>query len=471
MTAPAVSAIRVGLFSVGAGGAAIAGSGHDPRTSPLYSSLADAVGMPLLRSIDAEDAHNFTIRLLEAGLAPVDPLRGARGVLRTSVWGLGFSSPLGLAAGFDKQGRALAPLLRMGLGYVEVGGITPLPQPGNPRPRMFRLPEDKAVINRFGLNSEGAAAVAARLEAFQQRRGAADEEGAGAATGSGGGGGLAGVVGVNLAKNTASDDAAGDFVKVVEAVGPHVDVLVLNVSCPNVSWTSKLSGDAGALEKLVRAVKAARDALPPRKTSLTVGGEQGVAASFRPPLLLKVGPDMDGPGRAHMAHLAVDCGVDGLVVSNTTNDRFDGKALPAAAGGVVAGSTIDMGGGGRDGGGSEAQQWVQPSLKSKDAGERGGLSGAPVKGKALATLRDMYQLTGGRVPLVGVGGISSGADAYERIRAGASLVQVYTALAYEGPGLARRINDDLAALLAKDGFTSVADAVGVDNPIRPQTKK
>ena len=160
MTAPAVSAIRVGLFSVGAGGAAIAGSGHDPRTSPLYSSLADAVGMPLLRSIDAEDAHNFTIRLLEAGLAPVDPLRGARGVLRTSVWGLGFSSPLGLAAGFDKQGRALAPLLRMGLGYVEVGGITPLPQPGNPRPRMFRLPEDKAVINRFGLNSEGSAPAA-----------------------------------------------------------------------------------------------------------------------------------------------------------------------------------------------------------------------------------------------------------------------------------------------------------------------
>ena len=166
---------------------------------------------------------------------------------------------------------------------------------------------------------------------------------------------------------------------------------------------------------------------------------------------------MDEAGRKHMAHLALHCGVDGLVVSNTTNDRFDGKL---AAGGMPAG-TVTVGAGGEGPGGGK---WVQPALKGAEACERGGLSGAPLKGKALASLREMYRLTEGRIPIVGVGGISSGADAYERVRAGASLVQVYTALAYEGPGLAQRINEDLATLLERDGFVCVADAVGVDAP-------
>ena len=215
-------------------------------------------------------------------------------------------------------------------------------------------------------------------------------------------------------------------------------------------------GDADALEKLVGAVKKARDALVPRKNDIAVGGKPAVAA-FRPALLLKVGPDMDEAGRKHMAHLALHCGVDGLVVSNTTNDRFDGKL---AVGGMPAG-TVAIGGGEGPG-----EKWVQPVLKSAEACEPGGLSGAPLKGKALASLREMYRLTEGRIPIVGVGGISSGADAYERIRAGASLVQVYTALAYEGPGLAQRINGDLAMLLERDGFMRVADAVGVDASTR-----
>jgi len=369
--------------------AAIGATSETARSSRLYWWLTDRVATPLLRRIpDPETAHNVSVFLLKARLGPIAPKSTKNSeILKTKVFGLDFESPLGLAAGFDKQATAYNALLDMGFAFVEVGGITPKPQPGNPKPRMFRLEEDEAVINRYGLNSEGHVAVASRLLARDQRKG---------------------YVGVNLAKNSVPNagDFASDYVLGVETLGPVSDFIVLNVSCPNVKYTKDMKDDE--LKSLVMAVRAARDRVC-----------QDV------PFLIKVGPDMNDGAKQKIATIAIECGVDGLVVTNTTSTRPD-------------------------------------VLTSSNKVETGGLSGKPLKGMATETLRDLYRLTNGAVPIIGVGGISSGRDAYERIRNGASLIQVYTALAYQGPGLVTRIKEELQELVIKDGFKNISECVGID---------
>ncbi|MCW8836257.1 MAG: quinone-dependent dihydroorotate dehydrogenase [Rhodospirillales bacterium] len=346
---------------------------------------------PVIRAIDPEKAHGMAIAALKAGIVP-RLCGGDDPILRTEAWGLSFPNPVGMAAGFDKNGEVADALLGQGFGHVEIGSVTPKPQPGNPKPRMFRLIDDRALINRMGFNSAGADVVARNLAgraAKEQRRG---------------------IVGVNLGKNKTSTDAAADYVAGVEKLAPLADYLVVNVSSPNTPGLRALQGRA-ELETLLASVKEALGRTVPDSA---------------PPLLLKIAPDLTDDDKADIAAVVLDLGIDGLIATNTTIDR--------------------------------------PSdLRSPHRNETGGLSGVPLMGPSTGVLSDIYRLTGGRIPIVGVGGIASGRDAYAKIRAGATMVQFYSAMVYAGPGLVVRINRDLAALLKADGFASVADAVGADH--------
>jgi dihydroorotate dehydrogenase len=348
------------------------------------SGWYDSIGF-FLRLIDAETAHRLAIRALRAGLVP-RPRLADDPSLHQQLWGLRFDNPVGIAAGFDKHAEVPDALLDQGFGFVEIGGVTPRPQPGNPRPRVFRLVEDSAVINRMGFNSDGLDVVRGRLAARPRR----------------------GLVGVNLGKNKEQADAAADYVAGAAAFAPHVDFLVINVSSPNTPGLRALQSRA-ALEDLVGRVRAALTALP-----------------AAPPLLLKVAPDLTGDDRRDIAEVALASRLDGLIVSNTTLARPD-------------------------------------TLRSRHRQEAGGLSGRPLFEPSTALLGEFYRLTGGKLPLVGVGGIASGGDAYRKIRAGASLVQLYTALIFRGPGLVAEIRRDLAAALRADGFRSLGEAVGADH--------
>ncbi len=357
--------------------------------------MADAYRLlwPLISRLDAERAHRLALRALSLGLVR-QAMTGAGddsgddGLLSSSVWGRHFPNPVGLAAGFDKNAEVAGPLLDLGFGFIEVGSVTPRPQPGNPRPRLFRLTEDRAVINRMGFNNAGIEAMAARLA--QPRR--------------------PGIVGVNLGKNKETLDAAADYEAGIDRLARFADYLVINVSSPNTPG--------------LRALQS-RDALAELVGRCRTRLNEATDMDGRPPLLLKVAPDLTDEDMADIASVAMTGGLDGLICTNTTIDR------PAG-------------------------------LKSALVTETGGLSGAPLKAPALAVLRRFHTLTGGRLPLIGVGGIADGKDAYARIRAGASLVQFYSAMVYGGPGLIRRITAELATLLRRDGFASVADAVGVD---------
>lgn len=343
---------------------------------------------PLLRLLPPETAHALTLWGLRGGLAPAAPAADDP-ALRTTLWGLGFSNPVGLAAGFDKDAEAPDAALALGFGFVEIGSVTPRPQPGNPRPRLFRLAEDRAVINRMGFNSAGAEAVAARLAARARGRGG-------------------GIVGVNLGKNRDATDAAADYAAGVRRLGAFADYLVVNVSSPNTPGLRALQGGA-ALGRLLDAVRAARDAL-----------------DRPPPLLVKIAPDLEAADRADIAAAIRAGAADGLIVGNTTVTRPDG-------------------------------------LRSRHRDEPGGLSGRPLFALSTEVLADMYRRTEGSVPLIGTGGIASGADAYAKIRAGASLVQLYSALVYQGPALIGRIKADLVRRARADGFATVAEAVGADH--------
>lgn len=350
-------------------------------------SLVSGLVAAVLRRLSAEAAHKATLRLLR--LAPTRAGRPDDPILATTVWGKSFANPIGLAAGFDKDAEAMAPMLAMGFGFVEAGSITPEPQPGNPKPRVFRLAEDGAVINRYGFNSKGIANAARNFEEFRAR------------------GSAIGLVGINLGKNKTTTDAASDYVKGARVLARYADYLVINVSSPNTPGLRALQ-DKSELSRLVDAVRAA---LP----------------QPNPPVLVKIAPDLAEADCRDIAEVALAGGaIDGLIISNTT------VARPA-------------------------------SLQSAHKGEAGGLSGKPLMAPSTAMLHEMYRLTGGKVPLIGVGGIASGADAYAKIRAGASLVQFYTAMAYAGPGLIPRIKQDLAAALKRDGFASVGAAVGADH--------
>ncbi len=406
---------------MGAGAAAGAAAvyRHDP--GQLAFDAASAAG-PALRLLDAEAAHDLAIRLADSPLARLAFPREARPdppALATEVWGRAFANPIGLAAGFDKDARAAGALLATGFGFVEVGSITPLPQPGNARPRAFRLAELGAIINRYGFNSRGVDAAEGRLAALRARQRALL---APAESASGTKPALStpdarvahGVVGVNLGKNKLSDDAAADYALGAERLTAYADYLVVNVSSPNTPGLRALQGRA-ELEALLGAARRARDRAA------------AAAGAPPPPLLVKIAPDLTDADKADIAAVALRAGVDGLVVSNTTVARPPAVAAHARG------------------------------------GEAGGLSGAPLMEPSTEVLRDMYRLTGGRIPIVGVGGVASGADAYAKIRAGASLVQLYSAYALQGPALLPRIKRELSACLAADGFASVSEAVGADH--------
>ena len=360
---------------------------------PLYARLR-----PFIFALAPEAAHRLTLLALRLGPAfPAVLPASVRAVLRTRVWGRDFVNPLGLAAGFDKDAEVADSLLRSGFGFVEVGSVTPRPQSGNPKPRVFRLPEDRALINRLGFNSAGLA----RVEANLRRRRAAAPEG--------------GVIGVNLGRNKDSTDAGADYLAGLRALAPLADYLVINVSSPNTPGLRALQG-RDQLAALLAPLRAALDEAGPQ-----------TATGRPPPLLLKIAPDLTAEDRADIAEVALARGLDGLIVSNTTIAR-------------------------------------PPELASRFRGEAGGLSGAPLFPPSTALLAEMYRLTGGRLPIIGVGGVAGGAEAYAKIRAGASLVQLYTGLVYEGPGLMGRILTELAALLRGDGFGAVGEAVGADHP-------
>jgi dihydroorotate dehydrogenase len=344
---------------------------------------------PLVRKLDPETAHGWTLRLLKMGLVPGQPQLNPAS-LAVTLWGRRFANCVGLAAGFDKNAEVPDAMLRQGFGFVEIGSVTPRPQPGNPKPRMFRLPEDQAVINRMGFNNEGLEAAASRLAARKR----------------------VGIVGANLGKNKDTEDAASDYEIGAARLAPLADYLVINVSSPNTPGLRALQGK-DQLDGLIGRTRVALDKAVPD-------------AAKRPPLLLKIAPDLAEADLADIAAVALNGALDGLIVSNTT------VARPTA-------------------------------LIGAHAAETGGLSGAPLFHASTMVLKTMYGLTGGKLPIVGVGGIASGADAYAKIRAGASLVQLYSALVYEGPALVTRIKRELAALLARDGFSCVTDAVGADH--------
>ena len=300
--------------------------------------------------------------------------------LETKVAGLIFPSPVGLAAGFDKDAEVPGQMLALGFGFVEVGTLTPRPQEGNPRPRLFRLAEDRAVINRLGFNNRSQLAALERLRTARVR----------------------GMVGVNIGANKASADRIADYAAGVRAMASVADYLTINISSPNTPGLRQLQ-DEGALNALLEAVNEARP-------------KNG------PPIFLKVAPDLGEGEPDQIVRVAIQQRVDALIVSNTTVSR--------------------------------------PPLNSRFAGEQGGLSGAPLKPLALKALRDFRSASGGEIPLIGVGGIASADDAWERIRAGASLVQLYSAMVYEGPGIACRIARGLAERLSQAGFANIAEAVG-----------
>jgi dihydroorotate dehydrogenase len=347
-------------------------------------SLVERAGLRLLHCIDPERAHALSLVALQTGLAPLPgPVTLPR--LATTLAGLPLLNPVGLAAGYDKNATAIAPLSRAGFGFVEVGAATPLPQPGNPKPRLFRLTEDRAAINRFGFNNDGAEAIGQRLAARTRTRVP---------------------VGLNLGANKSSDNRAADFARVLALCGPHVDFATVNVSSPNTEKLRDLQGPA-ALTALLAGVMEARAALP------------------NPiPIFLKIAPDLTPDDLAQIGDVAVTSGLSGIIATNTTLSR--------------------------------------EGLISANRDQQGGLSGAPLFEKSTRILAQLSHLTGGELPLIGVGGISTPEQAYAKIRAGASAVQLYTAMVYEGLSLIPRIATGLDALLARDGYASVAQAVGTN---------
>ena len=333
---------------------------------------------PALFMLDPETAHGVSLAALKALPLPesrIDP------VLRSTVAGIDFSGPLGAAPGYDKNGEVPDALLRLGFGFAEVGTVTPLAQAGNPRPRLFRLAEDRAVINRMGFNNAGAEALLARLQARRER---------------------GGVVGINIGANKDSPDRIADYAHLALVMAPLATYLTVNISSPNTPGLRALQ-DEGVLAALLDAVLAAR------------GGEG-------PPVFLKLAPDLEPADIDAICRIAIERRLGALIVSNTTITR--------------------------------------PALRSRHADEAGGLSGEPLRDLAHQRLCDFRSASGGAIPLVGVGGIATAEDAWARIRAGASLVQLYSAMVYEGPGLARRINAGLVRLMQRDGFSTIAEAVG-----------
>ncbi|WP_122074940.1 quinone-dependent dihydroorotate dehydrogenase [Pseudophaeobacter sp. EL27] len=343
--------------------------------------LTEKLALKALHKVDPEVAHGLSIKALTSGLAPTPgPVTSPR--LACEIAGIALPNPVGLAAGFDKNAEALHPLSQAGFGFIEVGAATPRPQPGNPKPRLFRLSEDKAAINRFGFNNEGMEVIASRLAKRPKDA----------------------VIGLNLGANKDSDDRAADFARVLAHCGAYLDFATVNVSSPNTEKLRDLQGKA-ALSALLNGVIETRDGL-----------------SKRVPVFLKIAPDLDRAGIEDIAAVALETGIDAVIATNTTLSR--------------------------------------EGLQSAHRDEAGGLSGAPLFEKSTRVLAQLSELLDGKVPLVGVGGISTAEQAYAKICAGASAVQLYTAMVYQGLSLGAEIAQELDGLLARDGFDTVAAAVG-----------
>ncbi|UTW55507.1 quinone-dependent dihydroorotate dehydrogenase [Kordiimonas sp. SCSIO 12610] len=343
---------------------------------------------PFIHSLDPEKAHNLTIRSLKAGLGGLFAGHSVKDtILNTNVFGLSFDNPIGLAAGFDKNAEVMRAMLAMGFGFVEAGTVTPKAQDGNEKPRLFRLSEDKAVINRFGFNNEG-------LDPFKKRLKSAQN---------------IGIIGANVGANKEATDRTEDYVNGVESLYGLCSYFTINISSPNTSGLRALQSKASLVDLVERV--------------LTVRSEKINNGAAYTPILVKIAPDLTTDDIDDISDVARSYEIDGLIVSNTTITRPN-------------------------------------SLRSQHKHETGGLSGKPLMEPSTETLRTIYSATEGKVPLVGVGGVSSGKDAFEKICAGASLVQLYSALVYSGPGLVNQINKELAVLLRENGFNSVKEAVG-----------
>lgn len=353
---------------------------------------------PLLHRIDPETAHRLTLKGLKA--LPACKVERDDPALSVKLWGRTFPNPVGLAAGFDKNAEVIAPMLGLGFGFVEAGTVTPKPQDGNPRPRVFRSVADQAVINRMGFPNEGVDRFRHNYEAFLSTRPRP-----------------AGIVGINIGMNKDQTDPAKDYCALVRQLGPLADYLTINISSPNTPGLRDLQKKENLLALLTQILEE----------------RQRSCAQDMPPLLLKLAPDLDENQQQDIAAAVLQAGIDGLILTNTTLDRPDNLAQPFG-------------------------------------GERGGLSGIPVREKSLAVLRNFYVLTEGRIPLIGAGGISCGDDAYDKIRAGASLVQLYTALVFKGPGMVKEIKQTLIRRLKADGFTHIGQAVGADHPTLAKMK-
>lgn len=343
---------------------------------------------PLLRKFSVEDAHNIAIAALKLGVIPA-PKPKQYPTLSQTLWQLEFATPVGLAAGFDKNAEVWHRTLKQGFGFVEVGTVTPQPQPGNDKPRTFRLEEDKAVINRYGFNNVGMHAFASNMKKHARPDG---------------------VIGINIGKNKDTVDAVTDYLAALNTLYIYADYITVNISSPNTAGLRSLQGKE-ALSDLVGQLVQRRNTLMGQTTQYA-------------PLLVKIAPDLTQAEMEDIVEVAVTQGVDGLIVSNTTISRPE-------------------------------------SLQSAFKSETGGLSGQPLFELSTQVLKTIYGISKGKIPLIGVGGISSAEQAYAKIKAGASLVQLYTALAYSGFALVREINDGLEALLERDGYSNISEAVGV----------
>lgn len=351
-----------------------------------------------LFKLDPEHAHEKTIGALKfaervGGTVPLHLMYGFKDEsLASDLWGMRFDNPVGLAAGFDKNAEVYRGLAALGFGFVEIGTVTPVAQPGNEKPRLFRLVEDEAVINRMGFNNEGVGIASENLVNYERAQIP---------------------IGVNIGKNkiTPNEDAASDYEKSLEALYPYGHYFVINISSPNTPNLRDLQ-ETESLRQLLKAIRKKANELE----------EKGAKQK---PILLKVAPDMSDEHMRDVVQVAVAEGVSGIIATNTTLSR-------------------------------------EGLINQIHASEMGGLSGKPLTERSTTWIKEIYQEVGGQVPIIGVGGISNGDDAYEKIRAGASLVQVYTGMIYEGPKIVKDINKRLVQLMKQDGFTNITQAVGID---------
>ena len=342
-----------------------------------------------LFKIDAEKAHAMTLKAMQCGLVPTPP-RISDPALESTLWGLRFPNPIGLAAGFDKNAEVIGPAFKLGFGFVEAGTVTPKPQDGNPKPRIFRDPPNEAVINRMGFPNGGAEVFKENLEKFLSAKERPN-----------------GVVGLNIGMNKTQKDPAKDYCFLVRLLAPMADYLTINISSPNTPGLRDLQQREPLMELLGAIIEERAKA----------------CRTHTPPLLVKLAPDLEAVELEEIAEAILDSKVDGVILGNTTLARPE-------------------------------------FLSAKFREEKGGLSGQPLTDKSTEIIRSFYALTKGALPIIGVGGVASGRQAYDKIKAGANLIQLYTGMVYKGPGIAHDINEELLALLKADGHTSITDAIG-----------